>query len=133
MIPYTPGQLALLERDTRGSLQDEAKHWPLQEERGGRKEQFTEGETFACGFDPHAAKSIMGQVSGRGQTQEDAIVTDARLRLRLEDAETVRSGDRIEILKKAGRPLDPTQFFYVVGLPEIGSVRAVLNLERVEL
>lgn len=138
-IRTTSGDLGLLRFEQESSLEDECVHMQRSEARDPRTNQLkptwtdSPGPPLPCGFDPGASKDVQLSLTGRTSAQENAIATDARLRLTREHAEAILPQDKIRITKIRGESLDTPQTFSVAGYPELGPTGAVVNLSRVEL
>jgi hypothetical protein len=138
-IPTTPGDLRILRAEQVSSLEDRCVHMPRTAGKDPRNNATiytwpdATGPPLACGFDPGASKDVQLALSGRGSNQENAITTDARLRVSLEDAAAVRPLDKMRVTAIRGEDLETPQTFSVAGYPELGPTGAVLNLSRVEL
>ena len=85
---------------------------------------YTAGSEIPCGFEPGSA-ARGGSVAG--------LVVDlaVRFRLRLEDGASVTSGHRIELTKRMGVAISPTQVYQVMGYPKLGITCYVVEAKRV--
>ncbi|HHY54109.1 MAG TPA: hypothetical protein GYA08_01605 [Chloroflexi bacterium] len=86
---------------------------------------YTAGSEIPCGFEPGTA-ARGGSVAGL------VVELSARLRLRLSDGAAVTPDHRIEVTKRLGTTLSPTEVYQVVGWPKRGATCFVVEVRRVQ-
>lgn len=127
MRPFTATELARMQSTQESAMQDRCELLDYQavgqDEFGNPRMSYVVMDTVACGFWPNRQVEVMQgtQVS----------LTDAQLRLSLDDESTVDNLSRVRIVYRFDVELDEPVTYEVIGLESRGPSGLVLNLRLV--